>query len=97
MTNDRVEGMLYFYTEQGHVRVYVFDHSVQIADMWVNPDHRRIGEGQRLLSMCLEFARYLRLKTITLHVDMMNGPAVALYRKNGFLVVESDHHMELKL
>ena len=51
----------------------------------VSPEHRRQGIGDALLDEAVKWARSRELSFITLEVRAGNRPAIALYRKHGFI------------
>lgn len=59
----------------------------QITNIAVHPDHRQQGLGLSILQALVKHAKAERLATITLEVRVSNAPAIALYRKVGFVEV----------
>ena len=55
-----------------------------IANVAVDPAHRRRGIGDRLIERLTEIAAERRLSFVTLEVRAGNRPAIALYEKHGF-------------
>lgn len=53
----------------------------------VAPALRRRGGGSALLRVALERARQRAVAVVHLDVRASNGPALALYRRHGFLAV----------
>jgi len=54
--------------------------------------------GQHLLERAIAFARDMGAEYINLYVDATNTPAIALYRRTGFVVVgEEDHLIEMRI
>lgn len=64
---------------------------VHVAELVVAPDHRREGRASALLRSVRDRCRHER---VTLLVDPDNDPAVACYRRLGFVGVERrpDHY-----
>ena len=60
------------------------EHDTHLWGMWVAPQFRRCGAGQRLVVSALEWARAHRDDTVTLWVVRSNSAAVALYERSGF-------------
>lgn len=58
-----------------------------IANVAVEPSARRQGIGDRLIAALKERAAALSLRFLTLEVRESNEPAIALYRKHGFVPV----------
>ena len=58
-----------------------------IANVAVDPAHRRRGIGDRLIERLTEIAAERRLSFVTLEVRAGNRPAIALYEKHGFVPV----------
>ena len=55
-----------------------------ILNLCVDPDHRRLGYGDRLLDEILLRARAAGVREIFLEVRPSNATALSLYRKKGF-------------
>ncbi len=60
------------------------EHDTYLWGMWVAPQFRRSGAGQRLVMSAIEWARVHRAATVTLWVVRSNSAAIALYERNGF-------------
>lgn len=58
-----------------------------ISNVAVHPDYRRKGIGDRLINRLTELAVLRDLAFLTLEVRAGNAPAIALYRKHGFVPV----------
>jgi ribosomal protein S18 acetylase RimI-like enzyme len=56
----------------------------QIADLWVDPEHRRKGAGPRLLVAAERYARRRYGAEITVNVDDGNAVACAFWSSLGF-------------
>lgn len=61
--------------------------SVQIYQMWVNPEQRRLGLGKALLDRMALWAKALELNTLALSVITANAGALRLYEQYGFRVI----------
>lgn len=57
-----------------------------ITGLFVNPEYRRLGYGQRLLREALDFIKKEELKRAVLRIDdgAENQTAISLYTKEGF-------------
>jgi [ribosomal protein S18]-alanine N-acetyltransferase len=58
-----------------------------LASIGVHPDRRNLGIGTSLLHDVLERARAAGARFLALEVDLVNGGARALYRREGFGIV----------
>jgi ribosomal-protein-alanine N-acetyltransferase len=58
-----------------------------IATLAVHPEHRRLGLGSKLLEIC-EQKIPSSLSRIRLSVRQTNYPAIALYKKHGYIQVD---------
>ena len=56
----------------------------EIFQMWVNPKHRGIGVGEKLLQAAIECARNHSMERIGLEVTATNSAAAAFYQSQGF-------------
>jgi len=56
-----------------------------ISDLFIEPDLRGQGLGQRLLAAVCEHAKQIGCNYLRLDVDPQNHPARAFYRKQGFV------------
>lgn len=69
---------------RGAISIKIDDDEMDIHRLIVHPDHFRKGIAQKLLSFLeITFA----VKTIKVATGSKNSPAVALYEKNGFQVI----------
>ncbi len=57
----------------------------QLWGMWVAPESRRTGAGQRLVETAIQWSREQNAQTVTLWVVRSNTAAIALYNRNGFV------------
>ncbi|MEU7825725.1 GNAT family N-acetyltransferase [Catellatospora sp. NPDC049133] len=57
---------------------------VELISMWVHPDARGHGVGDRLLAAVEQWARQVRADVLKLAVVEGNAAAAGLYRRNGF-------------
>ncbi|HEY3675666.1 MAG TPA: GNAT family N-acetyltransferase [Candidatus Tumulicola sp.] len=72
------------------------DGSVTLISMWVAPFARGQGIGDRLVRSVLEWARGRGAPVVRLDVVSNNGPAIELYRRNGFVDVGPSSHCEIE-
>nr|BAL58912.1 ribosomal-protein-alanine N-acetyltransferase [Candidatus Acetothermum autotrophicum] len=59
-----------------------------ILNIAVDPAYRGRGLGKRLVEYALEYCRRLGAEQVELEVRTSNEPAIALYRKYGFVIRE---------
>lgn len=78
LDHDRVIGYCNYWLVAGEV------HILAIA---THPDHRRGGNGARLLAHALDDGRAAGCTVATLEVRRGNAPAIALYERAGFTTV----------
>jgi GNAT superfamily N-acetyltransferase len=55
-----------------------------LYQMWVAPDYRRLGAGQRLLEAVIAWARSKNAAYLDLGVTFRDSPAMRLYTRLGF-------------
>ncbi|MFJ9824035.1 GNAT family N-acetyltransferase [Streptomyces sp. NPDC101160] len=60
----------------------------ELRSVWVSPRVRGRGVGDRLIAAVEAWAREAGATRLTLGVLPGNGPALALYRRHGFVVAE---------
>jgi len=74
----------------GMVAAYIDtrDHSCFITNTSVLAEFSGRGVAARLLAACLEHAHAANIETVSLEVSKDSQPAICLYRKFGFQVVE---------
>jgi putative acetyltransferase len=65
--------------------------SLELRKMYLLSAHRRKGLGQWMLTTLLEKARDLGFERVELDTASVLKEAIALYKKNGFQLFESDH------
>ena len=56
----------------------------EIFQMWVNPKHRGMGVGEKLLQAAIDCARNHRMERISLEVTANNYAAEVFYQSQGF-------------
>ena len=66
------------------------DDSFELTKMAVSVDARRLGLGNRLMERCIEFAEGAGARKIWLESHTKLAPAIALYRKFGFVETPAD-------
>ncbi len=59
-----------------------------VSDLALHPDYRRRGLGEAMLRWALAWFRSQDLRSAALQVNTDNAPAIALYRKLGFVAGE---------
>lgn len=57
----------------------------ELLSMWVAPAARGRGVGDALIAAIVDWARGEALRRLVLDVGDANGPAIALYARNGFV------------
>ena len=62
-----------------------FESTCELKRMYVLRDFRRLGVGQKLLDIAIEFAKSVGYSRIVLDSSKALHPAKALYLKNGFV------------
>ena len=60
----------------------------EIFQMWVNPKHRGMGVGEKLLQAAIACARNHRVERISLEVTATNYAAAAFYQSQGFQLMD---------
>ncbi|HEY1641905.1 MAG TPA: GNAT family N-acetyltransferase [Streptosporangiaceae bacterium] len=60
------------------------DADAELISMWVAPDGRGHGTGQRLVSAVLSWAEAHEASAVGLWVNVTNQPAIGLYERAGF-------------
>jgi len=62
-----------------------------IMKMAVHPDHRRKGVATALLDRILEILKDKKIIEVCLNVEIIRKPAIALYEKFGFKIMQTIH------
>lgn len=62
---------------------------IYVTEVAVAPKARRTGTGTKLLKAVDRLAKIRNIETVYLHVDVENTPALKLYKKNGYEVLDS--------
>lgn len=70
--------------------------TAELKRMWVRPAFQKKGIGQRLLQEALLMAKNLHYKLIRLDTVTKLQPAIALYKKNGFIETTAYYKNPLK-
>ena len=60
-----------------------------LSSLWVHCIYRRAGIGERIVREALEYSNKKRAKEIRLFISKLNFAAMALYKKLGFILVNS--------
>ncbi len=71
----------------GYITYSVVLDEVQIANVAVHPDRRRLGIAEKLLSTLYSESKENKMFIITLEVRESNIPAIKLYEKCGYVEV----------
>lgn len=102
-------GMIWFAlldnTPIGTVTMIKSNDSYEVAKLAVTEKYKKLGIGERLMKVAIEFARENGTKKIYLFTNHNLIPAINLYKKYGFVqiplidnkYIESDMKMELYL
>jgi len=62
-----------------------------IMKMAVHPEHRRKGIATALLNQVLEILKEKKIIDVCLNVEIIRKPAIALYEKFGFRIMQTIH------
>ena len=62
-----------------------------IMKMAVHPEHRRKGIATALLNQVLEILKKNEIVDVCLNVEIIRKPAIALYEKFGFKIMQTIH------
>ena len=62
-----------------------------IMKMAVHPEHRRKGIASALLAQAIEILKEKEIVDVCLNVEIIRKPAIALYEKFGFKIMETIH------
>ena len=62
-----------------------------IMKMAVHPEHRRKGIATALLNKVLEILKEKKIIDVCLNVEIIRKPAIALYEKFGFKIMQTIH------
>jgi GNAT superfamily N-acetyltransferase len=65
-----------------------------VMDLAIRKSARRLGLASRLLDFIEDYARDEEYKELYIHVEKSNIPALSLYRKRGFMTIESASHTD---
>ncbi|MBQ9940315.1 MAG: ribosomal protein S18-alanine N-acetyltransferase [Clostridia bacterium] len=68
----------------GFVTIYCIDDWIEITDIAVSSEFRRMGIGQALLDRAVRFAKDKNASCVRLEVRASNSSAISLYKKKGF-------------
>lgn len=68
----------------GYIIFWQIGEDVQINNIAIHPDFRRLGIGETVLRQVIELVRWRRARLVTLEVRPSNTAALNLYRKLGF-------------
>jgi ribosomal-protein-alanine N-acetyltransferase len=68
----------------GYICFWLLHGEAHLLNIAVQPDHRRMGLGARLMRFFVDYCRNGGVKILTLEVRSSNYPAILMYRKTGF-------------
>jgi ribosomal-protein-alanine N-acetyltransferase len=71
----------------GYIIFWQIGEDVQVNNISVHPDFRRLGIGETVLKQVIELVRWRGARMITLEVRPSNMAALNLYRKLGFKMI----------
>ena len=71
----------------GYYDLWVIFETSELARLAVDPDYRRMGFADNLLAHAELLATDFGCENIGLEVRVSNLPAINLYKKNGFIVI----------
>jgi len=77
--NDQIIGIALYYISYSTWKGRCF----YLEDLYVQPEHRRLGAGQKLFAALLEEANKLGVKRMDWQVLEWNEPAIKFYKKIG--------------
>ena len=63
--------------------------AIELTYIGVAPNQRNKGLGRKLLDAFIEASRSSGYHSVVLSVEMENAPAIALYEKAGFKIIQS--------
>ncbi|MDH7511928.1 MAG: ribosomal protein S18-alanine N-acetyltransferase [Clostridiales bacterium] len=68
----------------GYIIFWQVGEDVQVNNIAIHPDFRRLGIGEAVLKQVIELVRWRGARLVTLEVRPSNTAALSLYRKLGF-------------
>jgi len=71
----------------GYIIYWQIGEEVQVNNIAVHPDFRRLGIGEQVLRQVVEEIRFRGGKLVTLEVRPSNAGALRLYKKLGFRMI----------
>ncbi len=71
----------------GYIIFWQIGEDVQVNNIAIHPDFRRLGIGETVFKQVIELVRWRGARLVTLEVRPSNTAAVNLYRKLGFKMV----------
>jgi ribosomal-protein-alanine N-acetyltransferase len=77
----------------GYLIAVCCSHNIRatIMKMAVHPEHRRKGIATALLKQVLEILKEKKIIDVCLNVEIIRKPAIALYEKFGFKIMQTIH------
>jgi ribosomal protein S18 acetylase RimI-like enzyme len=86
-SENKIVGMAFFIPSGNPFDIYQDDWSY-IRYVGVHPGHTKKGVGKKLVEMCIEKAKELNEKIITLHTSEFMQAAIHLYESLGFTILK---------
>lgn len=90
---NKAKGIFYVLKHNDNIRAYISilsnsqSRKLRIYSIAVHPDYRKKHYAQILLDKAIEFAKVKYISVINLEVKTNNIPAIKLYEKKGFIIV----------
>lgn len=88
-TTQDEEPVLFYQGAHGGVRIALWENHYYLYDFEIAADFRGLGHGKKLLRLVMDDLHRRDPKPIRLQVSKENRPALALYKKTGFRIIET--------